>query len=376
MKDATVSEETLSMSSADIGEAESREVIEVLQSGRLALGPKTEAFERALADYVGARHGIAVSSGTAALHLIVRSLGIGPGDEVIVPSFTFAASANAVLFEGATPVFADIEPETLTLDPEDVDAKLTAKTRAIMPVDVFGHPVDWDALRMIAARRDLALIDDSCEALGASWRGRKIGGLGTAATFGFYPNKQITTGEGGMVVTNDDTIADLCRSMRNQGRGKMGAWLEHERLGYNYRIDELSAAVGLVQMRRIDEILGRRRRVAELYNQRLAGVEGIELPRANRHAEVSWFVYVIRVAEGIDRDAVMRRLAEAGVPSRAYFEPIHTQPYIVERFGPPAAPLPVTEREARRTIALPFHNFLDVDQVDRVATELEAALDR
>src|SRR5205085_1829969 len=219
-------------------------VVAVMRSGRLALGPKIKEFEGAVADYVGTRHAIAVSSGTAALHLIVKALGITTGDEVLVPSFTFAASVNALLYEGATPVFVEIEGDTYNLDPADLERRITPRTKAVMAVDVFGHPADWDQLQRIADQHGLKLIDDSCEALGASYKGVKLGRFGEAAAFAFYPNKQITTGEGGIIVTDDDQMARLCRSLANQGRGEMGAWLEHDRLGYNYRIDEMSAALG------------------------------------------------------------------------------------------------------------------------------------
>jgi len=246
------------MSAPDISEDDVRAVAEVVRSGQLALGPKTEAFERAIAEYVGVEHAVAVNSGTAALHLIVGALGIGPGDEVLVPSFTFAASVNVVLYERATPVFVEIESDTYNLDPEDLARKVTPRTRGILAVDVFGHPADWDAILNVAEEHGLRVIDDSCEALGAEYRGRKLGQFGDAATFAFYPNKQMTTGEGGMIVTDDDGLAGQCRSLRNQGRGEMGSWLEHERLGYNYRMTEMSAALGLSQMGRIEELLAKR----------------------------------------------------------------------------------------------------------------------
>ena len=250
------------MSFPDINNDDICAVTAVLRSGQLALGPQAVAFERLVADYAGVKHGIAVNSGTSALHLLVRALGLGPGDEVLVPSFTFAASVNAILYEGATPVFVDIEPETYNLDPSDLARKITPRTKAIMAVDVFGHPADWDAIQAVAEAHNLRVIDDSCEALGAEYKGHRVGSFGDAATFAFYPNKQMTTAEGGMIVTDDDEIARLCRSMRNQGRGEMGAWLEHERLGYNYRLDELSAALGVSHFNRLETFLAKRARVA------------------------------------------------------------------------------------------------------------------
>ncbi len=294
------------MSSADINDADIQAVVDVIRSGRLALGPQAEEFERLVADYVGVPHAVTVSSGTAALHLIVRALGLGPGDEVLVPSFTFAASVNALLYEGATPVFVDIEPETYNLDPQDVAAKVTPRTRAIMAVDVFGHPVAWDPLLEIADRYALYIIDDSCEALGAMYKGRKIGAFGDAAAFAFYPNKQMTTGEGGIIVTARDDVARLARSMRNQGRGAMGAWLEHVRLGYNYRMTEMSAALGVTQFQRLESFLAQRAQVAQAYTARLQALDRVRPPVVKPHVRMSWFVYVITLAEDLQRDAVIQ----------------------------------------------------------------------
>lgn len=362
------------MSSAELIDADVQAVIDVLYSGRLALGPQTTAFEQALSEYVGAKHAIAVNSGTSALHLLVRSLGLGPGDEVLVPSFTFAASVNALLFEDATPVFVEIEPETYNLDPNDLARKVTPYTKAIMVVDVFGHPVEWDAIQEIAAQHNLGIIDDSCEALGAEYKGRKVGTFGDAAAFAFYPNKQITTGEGGMIVTADDEIARLCRSLRNQGRGEMGAWLEHERLGYNYRMTEMSAALGASQMARLESFLTKRAHVADMYTERLQDMTAVRVPVVKDHVRMSWFVYVITLAEGLARDPVIQALADQGIPSRGYFAPIHTQRYIRERFGDLTGTLPVTEAVAQRTIALPFHNNLSEAEIERVVSALQVAV--
>jgi perosamine synthetase len=362
------------MSSPDLNDLDIDAVVEVLRSGRLALGPKTTEFERLVANYVGVKHAVAVSSGTAALHLLVRALGLGPGDEVLVPSFTFAASVNAILFEGATPVFVDIEPETYNLDPEDLARKVTPCTRAIMAVDIFGHPAEWDAILDIATRHGLHVIDDSCEALGAEYKGRKVGQFGDAAAFAFYPNKQMTIGEGGIIVTDSDQIAQQARSMRNQGRGQMGAWLIHERLGYNYRVDEMSAALGVSQFKRLETFLAKRTRVAQMYMERLEGIDRVHPPVVKPHVRMSWFVYVVTLAEGLEREAVMQAMAEKGVPTRGYFAPIHTQPYILERFGDLAGRLPVTESVARRTIALPFHNNLGEAAVDFVCQVLRQAV--
>lgn len=364
---------SIPMSSAEINADDEQAVLEVLRSGRLALGPKITEFEKMVAEYVGVKHGIAVSSGTAALHLITRALGIGPGDEVLVPSFTFAASVNALLYEGAQPVFVDIEPDTYNLDPADVERKIGPHTRAIMVVDVFGHPAEWNALREIAQRHNLHMIDDSCEALGALYCGRRIGSFGIASAFAFYPNKQITTGEGGMIVTNDDQIAALCRSMANQGRSQMGAWLEHERLGYNYRLDEMSAALGVSQMKRLDRFLAKRERVAALYNQRLAALDWVRTPVVRDHVRSSWFVYVITLAKGMQRDSLMAAMEAQGIPVRGYFAPLHLQAYLRRIVNTPPGSLPVTESIAARTLALPYHNNLTEEQVDTVAQALLSA---
>ncbi|HEX3047779.1 MAG TPA: DegT/DnrJ/EryC1/StrS family aminotransferase [Bacillota bacterium] len=360
----------LEMSSADLSEADLQAVMAVLQSGRIALGPKTVEFETEIAKYCGVKHAVAVNSGTAALHLLVKSLEIGPGDEVLVPSFTFAASVNCILYEGATPVFVDIEPETYNLDPADLEAKITPKTKAIMAVDVFGHPVEWDAINAIAQKHRLAIIDDSCEALGAEYHQQKIGRFGDAAAFAFYPNKQMTTGEGGIVVTNQDRIASLCRSMRNQGRGEMGAWLEHERLGYNYRISEMQAALGVSQLKRLETFLAKREQVAGWYTERLRKLDFVRPPVVKPGVRMSWFVYVITLRVGLQRDAVISFLEKEGIPSRGYFAPIHAQKYLEAFPQVKRAPLPVTESVAERTIALPFYNNLPLEEVEYVVEVL------
>jgi len=364
------SKDFVPMSAPDISEEDVQAVAEVVRSGRLALGPKTEEFERLVAEYVRVKHAVAVSSGTAALHLIVKALGIGPGDEVLVPSFTFVASVNVILYEGAMPVFVEIEPDTYNLDPEDLERRITPRTKAIMVVDVFGHPAEWDEILRIAEKYGLKVIDDSCEALGAEYKGKKLGQFGDAAAFAFYPNKQMTTGEGGMIVTNDDQIAKLCRSLRNQGRREMGAWLEHEWLGYNYRMTEMSAALGVSQLKRIETLLAKRERVAQMYTERLSEMELVRTPVVRPYVRMSWFVYVVTLAEGMCRDTVMKALAEKGVPTRGYFSPIHLQPYIRKKFGTKEGMLPVTESVAKRTIALPFHNNLSEQEIEYVVKKL------
>jgi perosamine synthetase len=358
----------------NIGPLEVDLVNQVLASDTLAMGPFTEEFEQRVAALAGVRHGIAVSSGTAGLHLAVRALGIGPGDEVVTTPFSFVASSNCVLFEGATPVFADIEEETLGLDPGRAEAATSDRTRALLPVDVFGNPARLPDLTALADGAGIPLLEDSCEALGSSLNGRPLGGWGRIGVFAFYPNKQITTGEGGMVVTDDDDLATAMRSMRNQGRDEDGTWLRHVQLGFNYRIDELSAALGVAQLRRYEELRAGRERVFAAYLQRLSGHDWVRLPEAVAGATVDWFVYVIRLAERVDRDRLIEQLAERGVPGRPYFSPIHLQPFYRERFGFAPGDFPVTERVAASTLAIPFSSRLTDEQVDRVCEALSDAV--
>lgn len=362
--------ECIPMSAPDITEDDVSAVTNVVRSGRLALGPKTDEFEKLIAEYVGVKYAIAVNSGTSALHLIVKALGIGPGDEVLVPSFTFAASVNAILYEGAIPVFVDIMPDTHNLDPLDFKQKITHRTKAAMVVDAFGHPAEWDEIMMTAEDYQLKVIDDSCEALGAEYKGKKLGQFGNAAAFAFYPNKQMTTGEGGVVVTDSQEIAQICRSLRNQGRGEMSAWLEHERLGYNYRMTEMSAALGVSQIKRIEDLLAKREKVAQMYTDQLSTLEWISTPVVRPYVRMAWFVYVITLAEGLSRDHIMKAMAEEGIPTRGYFSPIHLQSYIQKHTGTNKETLPVTESVAQRSIALPFHGNLSQTEVVQVAEAL------
>lgn len=373
------------LSRPDITEKEIALVNEVIHSPILALGPKIPEFEQAVAAYVGCRHGIAVNSGTSALHLLVRALGIREGDEVITSPFSFIASSNCILYERAKPVFVDIEPDTGNIDPNLVEQAITVRTKAILAVDAFGQPARLPELRMIADRHGLALIEDACEALGSEYEGVKAGSgsFARGAAFAFYPNKQITTGEGGMIVTDDDEVARLCRSMRNQGRGESGVWLSHERLGYNYRLDELSAALGVAQMSRLEEIIQKRQRVASMYGERLSRVPGVRLPYvAPEVTRMSWFVYVIRVGveeptaerQAFVRNHVMQRLQEAQIGCRPYFTPIHLQPFYKREFGYREGDFTITELAGRTSIAIPFHNQLTEAEVDYVAEVLENAL--
>jgi perosamine synthetase len=371
----TLEARRIPMASADLDESDEKAVLEVVRSGRLALGPKVAEFERLTAEYVGAKHAVAVNSGTSGLHLLCRAVGLGPGDEVITTPFSFVASTNCFLYEGARPVFVDIEPDTYNLDPTLIEDAITPATKAVLAVDVFGHPADWDAIEEVAGRHDLEIIADSCESIGSEYRGRKTGPFGAGGVFAFYPNKQITTGEGGMIVTNRDDLAALCRSMANQGRDEISPWLEHTRLGFNYRMDELSGALGVSQFRRIDEFVAKRARVAATYNALLADEPRVRTPIVRPDVKMSFFVYVVKLQGDFERDSVMERLAEKGVPSRGYFTPIHTQPYIREAFGYSEGMFPVTEETAKRTIALPFHNALLEADAEYVVSALVRTLD-
>ena len=348
-----------------------------MTSGTLSIGPKVEEFEEKCAKIAGRAHGVAVSSGTAGLHLCMLAAGIGEGDEVITTPFSFVASANAPLFVGATPVFADIDPKSLNLDPKLVEAKITDKTKAIVAVEAFGHPAHMDALEAIARRNELVLIEDCCEGFGGRLGDRQIGSFGRAGVFGFYPNKQITTGEGGMIVTDDKRLADLCRSLRNQGRDGM-SWLAHQRLGYNYRMSEINAALGCVQVDRLDEILTARRDAAGWYMQCLLDSKYIILPSLGEHEQASWFVFVVRLTdlfEAGDRDEVIRQLRRRGIGCNNYFPPIHLQPYMAEKFGYEPGMFPVAEYVSERTIALPFFSGITQQQVERVCKELHEVME-
>jgi perosamine synthetase len=366
------------LASPDIDDSDVEAVTSVLRSGVLSLGPTGPAFEREIAAYTGARHAVAVNSGTSGLHLAVIALGIGAGDEVVTTPFSFVASTNCFLFEGATPVFADIDARTWDLDPAAAEAAITGRTRAILPVHVFGRPCRIVEIAESARRRGLRVLEDPCESLGSSVAGRMTGTFGDAGVFAFYPNKQITTGEGGVIVTGDDEIAAHCRSLRNQGRGEGGGWLEHERMGFNYRLADMNAALGLAQMRRLDAFIALRQRVHDLYAQALADVPEVIPPAPPRAGErVSWFVFVIRLRDEFtrdDRDAVLDGLRRRGIACRNYFVPIHLQPYMRERFGYREGMYPVTEAVAARTISLPFHNRLTESDVAAVVAALREAI--
>jgi perosamine synthetase len=377
------------LSAPDITPAEIDAVTAVLRTSHLSLGPELGAFEAALAAYHSVPDAVAVSSGTAGLHLALLTLGIGEGDEVIVPSFTFVAVGNAVLQVRATPVFAEIDPVTLNLDPVAVERAITLRTRAIVVVHTFGVPAEMDAFVSLARRHNLFLIEDACEAIGATFDAQRAGSFGDLAVLGFYPNKQITTGEGGAVLVRDPVHAARLRSLRNQGRvpwrqaladgvasgASSAGWLDHVEIGYNYRLSELACALGRVQLSRIDEILALRRAAGERYQTLLGDASGFELPPlllARR--TISWFVYVVRLPEHVDRDGVQASLARQGIATGRYFAPIHLQPAWRSHPSANAASLPITESIARRTLALPFFNRIPLSQQEEVASALRNAI--
>jgi perosamine synthetase len=396
------------LSSPDITGKEKERILEVLNTPNLSLGPKLAEFEKKFADYIGSKYAIAVNSGTSGLHLCIKSLDIKDGDEVLTTPFSFISSANCILFERARPVFVDIDEKTLNIDENKLHYIIkkskdkNQKLKAILPVHIFGRPCEMDEIMELAQEYELKVIEDPCEAIGAeclssyhkestikrqlliknnkneksrkskTWR--NVGTFGDCGVFAFYPNKQITTGEGGMIVTDDENIYKLCRSMRNQGRSDDSGWLQHERLGYNYRISDINCALGIAQLERIDEILAKRERVAKLYNERLKEIEELIIPQSEQNKKISWFVYVVRLINKYskeDRDLILNKLKEKGIGCSNYFSPIHLQPFYKKMFGYKKGDFPVTERVSERTIALPFFNNLKEDQLDYVCENLK-----
>ncbi|HXM41064.1 MAG TPA: DegT/DnrJ/EryC1/StrS family aminotransferase [Bryobacteraceae bacterium] len=365
------------LSAPDIAEADIAAVVDVLRTPRLSIGPRMEEFEEAVAGYTGVPYGVALSSGTAGLHLGLAALGIGEGDEVILPSFTFIAVAHAVLYVRARPVFADIDPRTLNLTPESVAGAITPKTRAIIVVHTFGCPADLDPILDIAARHGVRVIEDACEALGAEYRGRNAGGIGDLGVFAFYPNKPITTGEGGMVVSRERELADTIRALRNQGRRPADGWLDHTLLGYNYRLSEINCALGLSQMHRLDGILARRENRAACYREHLQPVPGLTLPVFEiADGRVCWFVFVVRLAANFtqaDRDGIISYMAARGIGCGRYFAPVHLQP-LYAGYADRGHALVATENVASRTLALPFFNRLTDGEIAEVCATLREAI--
>lgn len=384
------------MSAPDISDAERQAVMDVLYTPNLSMGPQIDAFEKAIADFSGVKNAIAVNSGTAGLHLCVRAADIGQNDLVVTTPFSFVASTNVLLFEKAIPIFVDVDPITGNIDPLKAacavrelkeggaparhwlprkGADHPGPLKGILAVDVFGQPADFDELRQSAASAEIPLIEDSCEALGAEYKGRKAGGLADYGVFAFYPNKQITTGEGGIIVTDDDQKADYMRALRSQGRAPGDTWLQHTYLGYNYRMDEMSAALGRVQMTRIEELLVKRQQVSDWYSERLREIPGIEPPQLVADTtRVSWFVYVIRFDASLDRDKIAAKLVGQGIPVRPYFLPIHLQPYLVEQFGYRPGDFPITENLGKRGLAIPFSGRMVESQVETVCQALRACI--
>jgi len=367
--------EPLPLAKPVIGEEEERLVLEVLRSGQLSLGPMGRRFEEEFAAWLGVDDAVSTNSGTTALHLGVRANGWGPGDEVIVTPFTFVASANSLLYEGVKPVFADIDPVTLNLDPAAAEAAIGENTAGILPVDIFGYSAAWPEFERIAEARGLGLLEDSAQAIGAiDEEGRKAGTRGHLSIFAFYANKQMTTGEGGMIIPRNPAEAERLRSERNQGRAVDMNWLDHDRLGFNYRLSDVAAAIGVAQVAKLDRILADRAAAAAIYAEHLGGIEGVKLPSPDQGmARRSWFVYTVQLPEGTDRDAVIHRLAEVGIPAKAYLPAIHTLPQFAE-FGYRDGMFPVAEGVAARSMALPFYGDLSEADATRVAGALETAL--
>lgn len=378
---------SIPLSQPDITDLEIRYVTDTLRSGRLALGPRMAEFEEMVAMRAARTHGIAVNSGTSGLQLALLALGVGPGDEVITPAFSFVASANCILHVGATPVFADCDPGTLNVRPESIEDLITEKTKAIIAVDVFGNPAYMAEIEALANRHEIALVEDCCEGLGGAVKNRPIGSFGRVGVFSFYPNKQVTTGEGGVIVTDDDALAGMCRSLRNQGRAAdnresgpgLGSWLVHERVGYNYRMCELQAALGVAQMERLDEIIDTRHLLAEKYNSRLVTNPDLILPTIERETRMSWFVYVVRLNDqftGTDRDEIIAGLRRHEIGASNYFPPIPLLPFFRRTYGYKPGDFPMAETMSQRTIALPFYNAMTDYEVDLVCQTLELMITR
>jgi perosamine synthetase len=375
------------LSNPDITEKERKGVLEVLNTPHLSLGPKLEEFEQKFARYIGVRYAVAVNSGTSGLHLCVRAIGIKEGDLVITTPFSFISSANCTLFERAKSIFVDIDEKTLNIDVDKIEhcieklKKENSEVKAVLPVHVFGRPCEMDDIMSVAREYKVKVIEDAAEATGAEYLSnrerekewKKVGTFGDCGVFAFYPNKQMTTGEGGMVVTDDEEIYKLCRGLRNQGRSETNAWLQHERLGYNYRLSDINCALGIAQLERLDEILAKREKVAKLYNERLEGVEELILPQFEKNKKISWFVYVVRLQDKYskeDRDKILEKLKQKGIGCSNYFTPIHLQPFYRKMFGYKIGDFPVTEKVSERTIALPFYNNLKKEQIDYVCENL------
>ncbi len=372
MKDAFIP-----LARPNITDLEVNAVTAVLKSPNLSLGPKLTEFEQAFATYCNTKHAVACSSGTAALHMLMIAAGVDDQREVITTPFSFIASANCILQAGGKPVFVDVDPDTWNIDAANIESAITANTKAIIPVDVFGQIADFDAIMPLAKQHGLFVVEDSCEALGSKFNNTLAGAFGDAGVFGFYPNKQLTTGEGGMIVTDDQAIADHCRSLRNQGRDVQGGWLAHPRLGFNYRLSDINCALGIAQLERMADIISARSQVERLYRKRLIDEPRIRMQRVNTGMDMSWFVFVVRLDDKYDqqdRDRMLMELTESGIGCSNYFAPIHLQPFYVSEFGFKTGDFPVCENLAARTIALPFHHELTENDVNRICESLQKLL--
>lgn len=359
------------MAKPHFDEEEEKIILEVLRSGVLSIGPKIEEFENKFAKLIGSDYACAVSSGTAGLHLALIASGIKAGDEVITSPFSFIASANAILYVGAKPVFADINPLTFNIDPKEVEKKITSKTKAILPVHIFGQSCDMDPITAFAKKHALVVVEDACESIMAEHKNKKVGTFGDAAVFSFYPNKQMTTTEGGVITTNDQKIDALCRSLRNQGRSENMQWLDHERLGYNYRMNELSAALGIVQLKKLPKIIEERRKIASWYSEELGKYgETISAPEIHPDNTHSWFVYVARIKTGADRDGVIKKLAGLGISTKPYLPSIHLFDFYRKAFGFREGDFPVSESISSSSIALPFYIGLEKSDIEYICRNL------
>ena len=374
-----MSEIKIGLSGPDITEAEIQAVCDVLRSGQLSLGPKLAEFEDAVAKYTGAKYAVAVNSGTSALFLCLKAMEIGPGDEVITTPFTFIATINVILQVGAKPVLVDIDEREMNINPSLICEKITNKTKAIEPVLAFGNPWGLDEVCRIAKENNLLVIEDSCEALGTFYHGKSAGRFGDAGFFGFYPNKQITTGEGGMMITDDKALADMCVSLRNQGRGVNSGWLGHTRMGYNFRLPDINCAIGIVQLSRIEQFKAKRKRVANKYINELKDEKQITLPKVPADCDLNWFVFIVKLSEEYSlekRNTLLKLMREAGIGVSNYFPPAHLQPYMVEEFGYKRGDFPITESVSDRTVALPFHNNLTDQEIEIVCETIKECISR
>ncbi len=358
-----------------IGKEEVKAVSEVVKSCWLSIGPYLEKFEKEIAKFNGNKYAVAVNSGTSGLHLAVKCAGIKPVDEVITSPFSFIASSNPIIFEGGKPVFVDVDEKTYNMNPDLIESAITPKTKAIMLVHIFGQSCDMDPIIEIAEKHNLKIIEDACESIGATYKGKKVGNFGESAVFAFYPNKQMTTGEGGVIVTDNEKIYRLCRSYRNQGRSENEEWLGHVRIGYNYRMDEMSAALGYVQAKKLPKMIRQRQKVAETYNKKLGKISGVITPYTAPYNTNTWFVYTIRVEEGINRDKAMDYLNKHGVASKPYFPSLHLQPVYREMFNYKEGDFPVSEGISKSILALPFFIGLTESQINYIVENVGEAVD-